>query len=360
MLAPDANVPDAKTPVSILKTLKHQVVIGSTVDPQNGDVNPYGLTVASWSGGNVKKGNLYVCNFNASSNVQGTGTTIVSLAPKPGSAPVRFAQSKSLLGCASLAMTKNAGFIYAASFAKKGATQWSPTGSLGKTLSKSLPHPWGIAYAVPTGFYDYVTTALFVSDASTGSIVLAASCQAGGSCTYPGTPIVTGFAVNHGKPGSIFGPSGLTFDPKNCVKIQGRNACGTLYVVDGKTNTVVAIHNVMNLRKANSIKVSSNGKSFSGPEGSWASLVFAGKPLNGPISSTVLFNGNIVVGNTSDPNGKNLLIELSSTGKLLDVVNVDKGPAGALFGLVATGSKAKSTKVYFNDDNANNLQVLQP
>jgi hypothetical protein len=53
------------------------------------------------------------------------------------------------------------------------------------------------------------------------------------------------------------------------------------------------------------------------------------------------------------------MVELSATGKLMDVRNVDKGASGALFGIVATGMSASDTKVYFNDDNDNNLQVLE-
>jgi hypothetical protein len=71
-------------------------------------------------------------------------------------------------------------------------------------------------------------------------------------------------------------------------------------------------------------------------------------------------NGNLIAGNTLDPSGKNLLVEVSTTtGKVLDVRNVDNGAQGALFGLVVTGSTMSDTKVYFNDDNDNNVQVLE-
>jgi len=53
------------------------------------------------------------------------------------------------------------------------------------------------------------------------------------------------------------------------------------------------------------------------------------------------------------------LIELSAAGKVLDVRNVDKGAAGAIFGIVATGTDAADTKIYFNDDNDNDVQVLE-
>jgi hypothetical protein len=356
---------------SVLKSLKKQVTIGSTIDPTTGDVNPYGLAI----GGKT----LYVCNFNASSNVQGTGTSIVTLGTKPGSAPKHFASDSSLLGCSSLAVNKSKTTVYATGAIAPALDEYCASnkgacggvGNLNKSIKgKNVVRPWGAAWAVPTGIYEYASKALFISDATSGSILLAVSCAGGGgTCTTPMTPVVTGFKVNHGQPGSIFGPSGLAFDPKNCVKIGKNQACGTLYVVDGANNTIVAIHNAMNLRKAKSIVVGKTGKTFSGPSKSWASLLFSGKPLKGPISSALLYNGNLVVGNTTEPAGTNSLIEIAQPncsavpckkGTVVDKVNVDKGAPGALFGIVATGSKAGNTKVYFNDDNANNVQALIP
>jgi hypothetical protein len=159
--------------------------------------------------------------------------------------------------------------------------------------------------------------------------------------------IATGFAINHGKPGSILGPSGLSYNAKN----------DTLYVVDGANNTLVALAAVSSI-PAGGVVVGASGGTFTGPSASSASLVFSGKPLNGPISSALLPNGNLVLGNTLDPSGKNLMVEISKAGKLLDVLNVDKGASGSIFGMVATGTPA-NTKLYFNDDNNNNLQVLE-
>ncbi len=73
--------------VSFLKKLKKQVVIGSTLDPVNGAQNPYGLTIAPSTNGAFTAGDLVVCNFNAKSNVQGTGKSIIALHPTPGSTP---------------------------------------------------------------------------------------------------------------------------------------------------------------------------------------------------------------------------------------------------------------------------------
>src|SRR6516162_4433441 len=54
--------------------------IASTV-PANGDINPYGIVVVPQTIGRLVKGSLLISNFNASSNFQGTGTTIVQISP---------------------------------------------------------------------------------------------------------------------------------------------------------------------------------------------------------------------------------------------------------------------------------------
>ena len=369
-VAPDVHL---AAPVSVLKMLTKQVVIGSTVDPLNGDQNPYGLALdfyASFAGSKLKKGNLYICNFNNKKNVQGTGTTIVTLAPKPGSKPQRFYQSASLNGCTANAID-GANETWTSAFSAKTGLELGYNGKVKTTFKGGVyQRPFGVAYSYPGANNLYPTTAVWTSDAHTGQIVLSQTLS-NGYAHYPKVPIVSGFAVNNGKPGSILGPSGLIFDPYTCVKIPDSKYCvpGTLYVIDGVTNTIVAINNVLNLTKANSIVVSKDGKTFSGPRASWAKLIYAGRPLNGPISATVVYpgtayppvtGGNIVVGNTLDPAGKNLLIEISPFGKLLDTVNVDKGAAGALFGIASNPNLVGTkTLLYFNDDNANNVQVLE-
>jgi hypothetical protein len=55
-------------------------VVASTV-PANGDVNPYGIARVPRSSGSLVEGNILVRNFNNSTNLQGTGTTIVHISP---------------------------------------------------------------------------------------------------------------------------------------------------------------------------------------------------------------------------------------------------------------------------------------
>ena len=344
---PGAVAPGARAPgfgavsedgTSILKQLKKQVVIGSTIDPKLGQLNPYGLTVAPATAGDFTKGDLVVCNFNAKSNVQGTGYTIVALHPKPGSKPRLVSDSKTLKGCDALALSTGDD-IWAAAFSANDNPIISASGKVeGNIKGAPFDRPWGQVFAQNSS-----TAAFYESNAADGDVV---RIKLGATFTYD--VIAKGFAVNHGKPGSIFGPSGLTYDPNGDV----------LYIVDGTNNTVVAFSNVSTIPKGGII-VEKDGKTFKGPDAKDARLVFAGSPLNGPISATLLPNENLVVGNTGNASGQNLLVELTPSGKVLDVRNVDKGAAGALFGIVATGSSDSDTKVYFNDDNDNNLQVLE-
>jgi hypothetical protein len=325
--------------VSILKMLTKQIVIGSTVDSKFHQLNPYGLTVAPASAGDFKKGDLVVCNFNDKANVQGTGFTIVALHPKPGSKPLLVSSSKTLVGCNALALSTGDD-IWAAAFTANDNPVLSPTGVLEINIKgKPFDRPFGQIFAQPKGG----SPAFYATDAGDGTVV---RINLGSPFTFD--VIAKGFAINHGKPGSILGPSGLAYDPNG----------DQLYVVDGTNNTVVAFSKVSSIPNGG-VTVEKGGKTFKGPSAHDVRLVFAGAPLNGPISSALLFNGNLVVGNTGNPSGKNIMVELSPTGKMLATRNVDKGASGALFGMVATGTSAANTKLYFNDDNDNNLQVLE-
>jgi hypothetical protein len=311
--------------------------IGSTVDPTNGDQNPYGLAIAPVSAGLLTAGDLVICNFNDSANVQGNGTTIEILHPTPGSHPTRMVQDSNLKGCAALAIASDDS-PWAAAYSANLAPFYTPAGNIVSTLAPGpWSGPWGEIFAPafgPTGTASYVT-----SNATSGTIVRA---NVAGT-TF--TTIATGFTLNTGAvPGNILGASGLTYDATH----------DTLFVVDSNQNRVVAFAGYSTLA-ANAIVVEANG-TFSGPSAASARVVFGGPPLNAPISAAELFNGDLVIGNTAD----NLLVEISQAGAVVATQNLDTGAVGALFGIVAVGTDASSTKIYFNDDNDNTVKVLQP
>jgi hypothetical protein len=323
---------------SVLKMLNTELTIGSTTPQTPGDVNPYGLDIARVTSGPIHAGDLVVCDFNDPGNVQGTGTQIIRLHPVVGAVPLLIAKDPTLQGCNAIAMSSN-GTIWAAAFKANDNPIFTSSG----TLLTSLPNgpwsnPFGETFAPPNVFY--------VSNAGNGTLVRV-TVNAGP--TFHFTVIASGFPINGGKPGSILSPSGLNYQAST----------GRLYVVDGTFNTLYAIDHVSAVG-ANGITVTgAQGLSFSGPARSDAHVIFHGAPLNGPISSAILPGGNIAVGNTLDPDGKNLMVEISPTGALLDVKNVDQGAAGAIFGMVATGDSPDDAKLYFNDDNDNTVKVLK-
>jgi hypothetical protein len=327
---------------SILKVLTKERVIGSTVDPNLHQLNPYGLAVAPSTNGDFTKGDLVVCNIKSTSNVQGPGYTIVGLHPHAHSTPTLVSESKTLKGCDALALAPD-DTIWAAAFTANDNPVISSTGQLVVNI-KGAPfdHPFGQIFAAHGGVSG--APAFYATNARSGTVVRIN--LGSGGFTYD--VIAKHFAVNDGKPGSIFGPSGLAYDDRN----------DTLYIVDGTNNTVVAFANVGTI-PAGGIIVKQGGTSFKGPSAANARLVYAGPPLNGPISSALLFNGNLVIGNTGNNTGRNILVEMTPHGTILATRNVDHGASGSIFGIVATGNNAADARIYFNDDNHNNLRVLE-
>ena len=70
----------ASTTSSFVGGFRTITTVASTV-PKNGDVNPYGVAVVTRSKDRLHRGDVLVSNFNDKANAQGTGTTIVEVAP---------------------------------------------------------------------------------------------------------------------------------------------------------------------------------------------------------------------------------------------------------------------------------------
>jgi len=96
--------------------LPAQVRVVSTI-PSNGDLNPYGVATVPQqfpTGAAVNPGDILVSNFNNSSNLQGTGTTIVRIQAS-GPASVFF-QGTPPLGLTTALNILKAGFVLVGNF----------------------------------------------------------------------------------------------------------------------------------------------------------------------------------------------------------------------------------------------------
>jgi hypothetical protein len=344
----DAVQPDADA-TSVLKLLTTQTTIGSTVDPSNGDTIPSGITYASkppYGGGKLKKGDLVVCNYANKAGAMGQGTTEELLTTKPGSKPTTLVTSKSILGCASLGIQPESASVYSADATAKNVGQVLPNGKVFDTITSGMTQPYGSVYAPESIGYP-PGDAFFVGDAGSGKVL---RLDLGTSQRKPPvTDIINGFKVNKGKPGSVLGPTALAYmaGPQDSIDI--------LYVVDGANNIIYAFkHAYQFMDSPNRITIGADGKSFTGPDAQDASVFFSGKPLNAPISATILKNGNLIVANSVG----NTLVEIESTGKLLATKVVDKGAAGAIRGIIALGASDPATQLFFTDANGNNVQEL--
>jgi hypothetical protein len=333
----------------VLPTLKMETTIGSTLDPIEHGGNPYGLTMATATAGLITAGDLIVCNFNdGATNTQGMGTTVVGLQPTTGATPYRIAQSAQLLGCSALTSLPDGSLVATAGQAN-ATVLVAPSGAISAPFSAdTFAEPWSTIYATHSG-----DEFVYVSNAMNGSIDRIAL---NGDTQSSFTEIASGFSTNLGAPGSISAPAGLTYDASS----------DTLYVVDTNADRVVALANVSAIGTDGVIV---SGANFSGASAASATVIASGAPLNGPISGALLVNGDLVVGNTLDPNGTNLIVEISPSTGVVATMNVDTGAGGAIFGIVtvpitvttmgAYGPINTQTDViYFNDDNDNTVKEL--
>ncbi len=354
---------------SILKPLKTVDTISSTV-PANGDINPYGLVRVPSTVGNLREGHYLVSNFNAGSNLQGTGTTIVDVAPDGTLTLFAQVNSASLPGpcpggvglTTALAVLRTGWVIVGSLPTTDGTSATAQAGclivldSLGnavETIQGSLINgPWDM-----TSLDGDHQAVLFVTNVLNGTVA------ANGSVVNQGTvvrvnlgvarnsmPVLesltvvgSGFSERTDPAAMVIGPTGLGLSPTcshdayDCESQFGE-AEAVLYVADSLNNRITVITDPLTRTIA---------------AGSGAVLTSGGR-LNDPLGLTVAPNGHILVVNGND----GFLTEITPRGsqiasKLIDNNGIPPG-AGALFGLVFDPERG----VVFVDDATNTLNLL--
>jgi hypothetical protein len=363
-----ATTPAVTVMPSILSALSSAgkiTSIGSTIDPINGDQNPYGLAIAPKTAGLMTAGDLVVCNFNngnsgAMPNTQGQGTTIIGLHPDAGSTPYRIAQSADLQGCAALTLLADDS-ISAAAWSSNLNPLVDASGVVGTAFASDMfANPWGEAYVPATATQP---AALYVSNAppnhttaiTAGGTIDRIILDGDAQTTF--TEVATGFCSS-GSPGMIYGPSGLTYDASN----------DTLYVVDTSSASVIAIEGISGVGKDGVVVAGqctgtaepTPVPTFSGPSMASVHVIAHGAPFNSPLSAALLKDGDLVVANAdiglaTPSTTTNLLIEVSPVlpgGFVGQPLQLDTSTPGALFGLAATVDSQGNQIIYFNDDNA--------
>ena len=338
--------------------------IASTV-PANGDVNPYGMAVVPVTAGSLMRGNILISNFNNSSNLQGTGTTIVQISPAgtvslfaqidanhlPGSCPGGIGLTTALVALKS-------GWVVVGSLPTTDGTSATAqagcllvldsNGNVVETFFGSLINgPWDMT-AADGG--DNVS--LFVTNVLNGTVA------AGGNVVRQGTVlrldltiskgsmpnlqamtvIGSGFSERTDPAALVIGPTGVYLSGRGRSEDEGDDDRQVLYVADSVNNRIAAIPNALR-------RTSSAGT---------GNTVSKGGALNDPLGLTVTDDGNIITVNGND----GFAVETTPSGKQIGKVLLDGSGnppgAGALFGVALV----KGMGLYYVDDATNTMNLF--
>lgn len=317
---------------SVLDSL--QSITASTI-PSNGDLNPYGVAFVPAgfpAGGSIAAGDLLVANFNNSNNLQGTGTTIVSISPA-GKQSV-FATS-ALIGLDTALGVLSRGFVLVGNLpvAYPGATPhpgslqiFNKTGNLAATLNDPdlLDSPWDLAVNDQGS-----KASVFVSNVLSGTVTrLDLTITSAQVMVTHKTRIAEGYAHQPNAAAVVVGPTGLAYDADR----------ETLYVASTADNKIFAIQDAGD-------RTTSAGV---------GSLVFQDQNrLHGPLGLVLAPNGNLITANGDAANSggtQNELVEFTPQGSVVAEYELDAGAPGAAFGVAIGGAKGSMRFAAVDDD----------
>jgi DNA-binding beta-propeller fold protein YncE len=337
---------------SFIGNFKTVTTVSTTVPP-NGDLNPYGVARVPRTIGSLIEGRFLVSNFNNGANQQGTGTTIVQIAPN-GTFSV-FAQidpnkvsCPGGIGLTTALVALRSGFVIVGSLPASGGIAANAqagclivldgSGNVVETFSDhNLNGPWDMT-AVDGGFLAalFVTNVLNGTVAANGNVVNGATIVRLALSIPDGRPpqlldstvVASGFPERTDPAALVIGPTGVAFDDQT----------GILYVADSLNNRIAAIPNALFRTHPDGV-----GRTVS-----------QGGALNDPLGLALTPDHHLVSANGNDGN----IVEINPRGgkqvavELVDNTGSPPG-AGALFGLTAVPEG-----VYFVDDISNTLNLF--
>ena len=326
--------------IASLSTIRE---ISSTVDPINGDQNPYGVLLAPNTFDDtqtvLKHGDLLVSNINNAAGVMGLGSTLERI--KSGH-PTRFfggAMAPIAIATSNLGATWIADYGFNPDGSQGIVQVISPNGTLfsGGNIRRTLfAGPWGMQFNF--GELYGLPVAFFSTNVLSGTIDRftdfhppnfnedTVTIQIGSDFAHVGTTINT-----------VFGPQGMIWLPMGDV----------LYIADGADSSISALAPV------------STGQNDMGP----GLTIYQGPPLNKPAGLGFNpENGNLLAVNQGD----NRAIEINPrtgrvvSARLLDTtpVNPITGAGSALFGIYVALDDNGELVIYFTNDNTNTVNVL--
>ncbi|CAM2171709.1 conserved hypothetical protein [Paraburkholderia sacchari] len=329
--------------------LPPQSVTSSTV-PANGDLNPYGIAfvpagVPSWS--TLKPGDVVVSNFNAQSNLQGTGTTIVKLVPNSTSGNAVTFFGGSHLGLTTALAVLKSGFVLVGNVPTTDGKNVNGPGSLlvinpqGRLVmefkdQRLLDGPWDLT-VLDAGS----SAKVFVSDVLNGRVArIDLAIGPNGVSVLPSSTIIASGYVHRTDPAALLiGPTGLAYDALHDV----------LYVASTGDNAVFAI----------------SGAGTANHDSGMGTMIYHDNThLHGPLALALAPNGHLVTANgdavNPDPNQPSEIVEFTVYGQFIAQLSVDAVP-GSAFGLAFGFAQGTDGKQHLQfaavDDNTNSATV---
>jgi hypothetical protein len=324
---------------------------GHSTVPANGDINPYGVAVVPRSTGRLVKGDILISNFNAKSNLQGTGTTIVELDPSGAIHPFAKITAGAVagrcpggVGLSTALVALSSGWVIVGSLpTRDGTAATAGAGCLivldagGRVVETFhgglIDGPWDM-----TALDGGAVAELFVTNVLHGTVAAHGKVVRGGTVVrlvlqtmgvkVPAvllqTVIGSGFGERTDPAALVIGPTGL-----------GLGADGTLYVADTLDSRISAIRGA-------TYRISSAGT---------GSSLTHGAALNAPLGLAIAPNGDILTVNGGDGN----IVETTPSGAQVATRTLDGTGGGLLFGLAV---RPDGKAVYFVDDGTNTLALL--
>ncbi|MGH9757581.1 MAG: hypothetical protein ACRD4M_07565, partial [Candidatus Acidiferrales bacterium] len=257
---------DGDTDLPVLTHLPVTPTLAASTIPPNGDVNPYGVAFVPAGfpgGGPLHPGDILVSNFNGNANLQGTGTTIVSL-DRNGQLAVFF-QGQQGLGLSTALGVLKKGYVVVGNLPSanglgvctegtNGEEMGAEQGSLiildanGKHVknlasAKYLNGPWDLTVR-DDGDHAHV----FVSDAISGKVAridLRVSAQRKGDkngedngiVVEGETIIASGYPHRCDPAAFVIGPTGLALDAQKDILYIASTGDNAIYAVHDATDT---------------------------------------------------------------------------------------------------------------------------
>jgi hypothetical protein len=332
---------------SVVSQLAAAPNVNASTTPANGVQNPYGVAFVPQgvaTSGKLHAGDILVSNFNNSTtdgNLQGTGTTIVEIAPN-GRQTLFFQGPKGLGLTTALGVLRN-GFVLVGNVpTSDGTFSTIQQGSLlildknGNIVANlkdpvKLDGPWDLTL-VDDGNLAYVYVSNFLNGTVT-RLILAVPSVGDGVRVISSTTIGSGYAHRSDPNALVVGPTGLAFNPLT----------DTLYVASTDDNAIYAIPFA-------NVRGTSAGK---------GNLVFRNPDLRGPLGLVLLPDGNLIAANGDAVNGNanqpSELVEFTPTGQFVGQTSIDSSQ-GSAFGIAA---EVQGDDLVFAavDDSSNSLLI---